>query len=385
MSKAKHFCNLCKVWCQGDPVSIKRHEAGLGHKNKVAHRLKAKRRGTPSAADPDVVRQVASIEAAAAASMRATAASGQFAGAVDVDVRSLGSGSSSVWREPGGGHRRGEGRYEGDPTADFYEQFDARSFRAPAAAPEEREEEDQGGEYVARGVRYLQGLAFADKFRTGSACETWDEAEERWRPAVVRLVKRYSSASGEERLFDIELNDKPETIDEGKSRVERHIRGARDALLRDVKAKDIRVVADAVQPEPRRPPPRPREALDENTGMGKWTTVAVRAVPEPAQPKKEDAASRRREDRESRRRQDAADRAKAMCDLEESRDALNSHISLFGATDVYRGVQLADEEPLAEAPTEEKTSVAPAVFKKRKVTAAFRQKKATSEPKSLVS
>lgn len=35
ISLPKHFCEYCKVWCQGDPASVKHHESGKKHKETV--------------------------------------------------------------------------------------------------------------------------------------------------------------------------------------------------------------------------------------------------------------------------------------------------------------------------------------------------------------
>lgn len=403
VSKPKHFCNLCKVWCQGDPVSIKRHEDGFGHKNKVAHRLKIRRRAQPSGNDPEVAKQLADIEAAAASSIQATVASGHFAGSIDVELGSARSAGART-RNLAGPRSGGKGWYEGDPTADFYEPFNARSFgeTQEAAQKDDEEEEDEGGEYIAKGVKYFQGKAHVDKFRTGGDCEVWVESCESWLPAVVRQVKRFSSANkGEERLYDIDLVGGEEPLrDEGGSRLERYMRAQRNNILVDVAAKDIRVAADpdgVWRPTARQdavvavsvPAVPSSQNVDENTGFGQWTTVAVREVDEAEEERKRLAAealsqAKRKAELRQKHDEDAAarDRAKFMCDIEERRDALNSHLGLFDRTDVYRGVKLANDDDTAPPRSSEveqsavtaESTAPPPVFKKRKVNSAFRKK-----------
>lgn len=405
VSNAKHFCNLCKVWCQGDPVSIKRHEEGPKHKDRVAARLKAARRKSQPS-DEDVARQLREIEAAAAESMRQTAASGTFAGTLDVDPT---VGVRPVRARPGIGPRPGEGWYKGDSTADFHDNFDAHSFRETRPAVRE-EDEDPGGEYVARGIKYFQGLAHRDKFVTRGLCELWVEATDKWLPAVVVQVKRFAAGDSEDRTYDVRLLvEPPELPSAGATRLERHLAAAaRDNLVRDVNAKDLRVKADSDGVwRPRRtddakvdearpffrdqtPIEAPPPQVDQNTGIGQWTTVAVREFDEAkeealrldAEAKRESLRARREQVRQAESRH-AADRARQLNAVEESRDALNSQLGVYDRTDVYRGIKLHADDDVFDAgsgaTTEEHSApdATQAVFKKRKKapnSTAFRRK-----------
>lgn len=400
VSRPKHFCTLCKVWCQGDPVSIKRHEEAPGHKNKLAHRLKAKRQSRQHPHSSDVAAQLSQIEAAAAASMRQTAASGAFAGAINTN-EFLSTEHSQPHRSGGGRTRDGGGRFEGDPTADFYENFNARSFQDDGKNAGEEEEEDLGGEYVVKGTRYFQGKAHAEKFRTGSDCQVWVESAESWLPGVIKRVKRYGSASGEERVFDVEVAAKDDEELTGESRVEKHLRRLRrnDTLMVDVDAKDIRVAGDPTDGVWRPPKSQPIPEMpttvaevDAHTGLGKWTTVSVRQVDEEEEERKRarrESQQAKREAKAQAAEQRAKDEARAASFLEENRQALNSHLGVYDRVDVYKGVKLVKDEDEEKAvnvvPTtkveeeEEESGISRAFsFKKRKVeNTRFRKKIAT--------
>ena len=70
VSQARHYCNYCKVWTSGSKESVRRHEEGARHKDRVAQILKKKRQGPRVPADArNLQKQLADIEAAAAASM----------------------------------------------------------------------------------------------------------------------------------------------------------------------------------------------------------------------------------------------------------------------------------------------------------------------------
>ena len=86
VSQARHYCNYCKVWTSGSKESVRRHEEGARHKDRVAQILKKKRQGPRVPADArNLQKQLADIEAAAAASMGASARGerGAFAGALN--------------------------------------------------------------------------------------------------------------------------------------------------------------------------------------------------------------------------------------------------------------------------------------------------------------
>ena len=449
VSKAKHYCNYCKVWCQGSKESIKRHEDGKWHKDRVAAILKKKRMGPQRTPDErDLQKQLAEIEAAAAASMGASARGdrGAFAGAMNVDASRLpqshngGAPSLKATSWPGmhdaGGHREQPREWAGHT-------WRMPGQGGPAAREEDEEEEallppDDDGTYVVRGTTYFAGDKHVDKLRTRGAVEVWLEAADAWVPAAIVKVKRFSKGadSGETRVYDVRLT-KPEPPtapptappppdaapaawdawrraeaarrappekEAPLSRTARHLAAVNgdDAILKDIRAKDLRVAAGAdgeFEPETvdfadgaDRPPPESvpapvPEERDEATGLGKWQTVSVRLVDEAAEAAKAEAQRKRDADRAARadakRRRDEtadADRADWMCEREAAADALSSQLGVNDRTDEYRGIKLApDARPAAEdAPAPARPPRAPALpppaFKKRRVNAAFRKK-----------
>ena len=419
MSNPRHYCPICRVWCQGDKESIRRHEMGMGHKSKAEARLKAKR-STPNAEDPEVHAELARIEARAAAKTAATMRTGNFAGTVDSSY--VQSGSFDV-QGPGRRllNRDGQGRYQGDATADWYDTFNARSFEKNVKEEEKKDEEDDGGEYEIRGVKYFQGKTHSAKFVTNAPCDVWDPALEEWRSGVIVRVKRWSTAEEELRGYDIRLDDDVRAVPntESSSRIDRHFANVlhrEGRVLKDVNAKDLRVRAGtdgkwappslSLKPEQpewlqqvslddiarkQQPPisssddrqdqPQEERDVDENTGIGGWETVAVREIDEVKEEEDRRAAEERRLERKeeassslSKEDQAAADRAKELCDLEEARDARNTHLGVHESTTVYKGVPLAANDDI-KPPLPVSSEASTTSFKKRRTQhTSFRHK-----------
>ena len=126
VSQARHYCNYCKVWTSGSKESVRRHEEGARHKDRVAQILKKKRQGPRVPADArNLQKQLADIEAAAAASMGASARGerGAFAGALNAGGLNVSApagrgGRPTTWPGMGeaGGHRAPPPREWTGPT-----------------------------------------------------------------------------------------------------------------------------------------------------------------------------------------------------------------------------------------------------------------------------
>uniref|UniRef100_A0A7S3ZW05 Matrin-type domain-containing protein n=1 Tax=Pelagomonas calceolata TaxID=35677 RepID=A0A7S3ZW05_9STRA len=439
VSQARHYCNYCKVWTSGSKESVRRHEEGARHKDRVAQILKKKRQGPRVPADArNLQKQLADIEAAAAASMGASARGerGAFAGALNAGGLNVSApagrgGRPTTWPGMGeaGGHRAPPPREWTGPTWQMPRSADdaeAMEGHRPAG-------DDDAGEYTVRGVLYFAGERHPDKLRTRGVCEVWLESADAWVPATILKVKRHAKGAegGEVRTYDVRLLPRdaapagpppapgppldaaPErrvpwhaaTAETAAapplSRTAAHLAAvARDATLRDLAAADLRVAAvdgayvprtvdcddgaDAPPPESVRP--AAPIARDEATGLGVWQTVAVRQVDDAAEAS---AGARRREnadaarDKRDRQRREAAgsidDRARQMCERAERVEALSSQLGVHDRTDEYRGIKLADDDAAAaeRAPQPARDPGAPPpAFKRRKVHAAFRKKKA---------
>ena len=158
VSQARHYCNYCKVWTSGSKESVRRHEEGARHKDRVAQILKKKRQGPRVPADArNLQKQLADIEAAAAASMGASARGerGAFAGALNAGGLNVSApagrgGRPTTWPGMGeaGGHRAPPPREWTGPT-----------WQMPRSADDAEAMEDQrpagaaaAGEYTVRGA-----------------------------------------------------------------------------------------------------------------------------------------------------------------------------------------------------------------------------------------
>ena len=77
-SNAKHYCKYCKVWMQGDKISIKNHEQGKRHREVMFEFKKEQREAKRGAAmdERELQKQLRDIERAAAAAVDQDMASG---------------------------------------------------------------------------------------------------------------------------------------------------------------------------------------------------------------------------------------------------------------------------------------------------------------------
>ena len=158
VSQARHYCNYCKVWTSGSKESVRRHEEGARHKDRVAQILKKKRQGPRVPADArNLQKQLADIEAAAAASMGASARGerGAFAGALNAGGLNVSApagrgGRPTTWPGMGeaGGHRAPPPREWTGPTW----QMPRSADDAEAMEDQRPAGDDDAGEYTVRGA-----------------------------------------------------------------------------------------------------------------------------------------------------------------------------------------------------------------------------------------
>ena len=193
VSQARHYCNYCKVWTSGSKESVRRHEEGARHKDRVAQILKKKRQGPRVPADArNLQKQLADIEAAAAASMGASARGerGAFAGALNAGGLNVSApagrgGRPTTWPGMGeaGGHRAPPPREWTGPTW----QMPRSADDAEAMEDQRPAGDDDAGEYTVRGAlpahfraiesvslapRSLVGRAFSQAYSTSRANDT---------------------------------------------------------------------------------------------------------------------------------------------------------------------------------------------------------------------
>ena len=193
VSQARHYCNYCKVWTSGSKESVRRHEEGARHKDRVAQILKKKRQGPRVPADArNLQKQLADIEAAAAASMGASARGerGAFAGALNAGGLNVSApagrgGRPTTWPGMGeaGGHRAPPPREWAGPTW----QMPRSADDAEAMEDQRPAGDDDAGEYTVRGAlpahfwaiesvsltpSSLVGRAFSQAYSTSRANDT---------------------------------------------------------------------------------------------------------------------------------------------------------------------------------------------------------------------
>ena len=220
VSNAKHYCKYCKVWMQGDRVSIRNHESGKRHQEALLEFKKERSEAKRGAAldERELQKQLREIEKAAAAAVDQDLASGAVRFSEKVSgafVASRYGGSSRGAPPPpppppgaGGGSIlerqratvRGAGGDGGewDCPACGAHNFKSRTacFRCSAPRPPqpgepgyENEAAPDDGVYTIKGVTYLDGKIHEAKLRRNTTAQVWVEAREEWFDCVVLAVK----------------------------------------------------------------------------------------------------------------------------------------------------------------------------------------------------
>ncbi|EEY61616.1 uncharacterized protein PITG_01944 [Phytophthora infestans T30-4] len=272
VSKERHYCKYCNVWMQSDRVSIKHHEQGRRHKEKVDETLKQKRKAKSDAnnSQRELQDQLKQIEEAAQAKY-----------AQDMATR----------RAPPPPPRPGQSNAPPPPPR-RPGQSAGRQFRPPVQLEEEPEdEEDDNGVYAVRGVVYLEGKKHESQLETGSACQIWVEEAEQWVDALVeqatvhtvpntevsfrRFTVMYMLPPSEEAMKN---GEKAEPMTENEVLADR-LRIPLPANVTLEAAEEMveqwRNGDDATQTNT-----KPSVIIDETTGMGVWSTVEVRQIDE---------------------------------------------------------------------------------------------------------
>ncbi|EGZ21261.1 hypothetical protein PHYSODRAFT_497071 [Phytophthora sojae] len=273
VSRERHYCKYCNVWMQSDKLSIKHHEQGRRHKEKVEETFKAKRqtKSDASSAQKELRDQLQQIEEAAQAKYE----------------------QDMAGRAPPPPPRR-PGQPNAPPPPPRRPGQSGGQYRPPAMQekePQEEEEEDDKGVYAVRGVVYLEGKKHETQLETGSACQIWVEEAEQWIDALVERATVHTVPNTELsfRRFtvmymlppseDAEKNeDKPKPVTEHEVLADRLRIPLPANVTLEAAEKMVdqwRNGGDAAGVETHAP-----VVIDETTGMGEWSTVEVRQIDE---------------------------------------------------------------------------------------------------------
>ncbi|KAF4040691.1 U1 zinc finger [Phytophthora infestans] len=359
VSKERHYCKYCNVWMQSDRVSIKHHEQGRRHKEKVDETLKQKRKAKSDAnnSQRELQDQLKQIEEAAQAKYAQDMATrrappppprpGQSNAPPPPPRRPGQSAGSAPRPPPRQGQRNSIAAVAAPPPP--RQLSSGGQFRPPVQLEEEPEdEEDDNGVYAVRGVVYLEGKKHESQLETGSACQIWVEEAEQWVDALVeqatvhtvpntevsfrRFTVMYMLPPSEEAMKN---GEKAEPMTENEVLADR-LRIPLPANVTLEAAEEMveqwRNGDDATQTNT-----KPSVIIDETTGMGVWSTVEVRQIDESPEAVVKRAAEA---EAEVERTAEEQKRLDALEDFSSQGDNALGAFNPWGGS--YKGVNLDD-------------------------------------------
>ncbi|TDH68239.1 hypothetical protein CCR75_006738 [Bremia lactucae] len=376
VSKERHYCKYCNVWMQSDKPSIKHHEHGRKHKEKVEETLKLKRQAKSDAnkSQRELHDQLEAIEKAAQAKYAQ-------------DMANLRAPNRLKQKTPPPPPRRdqdqprpiarppllGATKPSSHSYATLSHQVPHREHEYPPVeiqVPIKEDENDQGV-YAVRGSVYLDGRKHSEQLGTGSACQIWVEDVEEWIDALVEhvTVQTIPNTTQSFRRFTVMyLLQKPASTtfsgENLKPTVEHKVVAdrLRIPLPQTVTLEAAKTLVEQWRNnrEATGEARRSSVAIDETTGMGEWTTVAIREIDETQQ----DVATRVAEAENEQLRKEQA-RLDAMDALSQGDNALDAY-NPYGGT--YKGVNLDAAAPFTASSRQEAmpdTTMETIRFKKR--------------------
>jgi hypothetical protein len=278
---SRHYCEVCRTWTQGDPVSVRVHARGNRHARAVREKEQATAaaRSAAERGQREVDRELAAIDRAARAALGLAPAAATGPAPAREAPRQARQGAAPA---------RGEAAEE---------------------APEEDGDEDSPfallsgeqvlGQYEIDGVVYLEGRLHHDLLQVGRRCEAivlekpapraadrgeGGSAEALEQPEPAAEEHEEAAAAGDE--AEEEVWRQAEVVEAanmagGKPQRRLTLRFLPDGPTCVVPAKDIRIVAP---PPPPIPPPVAR---------GEWSVVSVRVVTDEGAPAAAPAAEPR--------------------------------------------------------------------------------------------
>ncbi|RQM15907.1 hypothetical protein DD237_002721 [Peronospora effusa] len=356
VSRERHYCKYCNVWMQNDKLSIKHHEHGRRHKEKVEETLKLKRQTKLDAerSQKELCDQLRQIEEEAHAKHEQDMANRSRRPPPPPPRPGQNNAPPPPPRKPGQIHATPHYIGQISGKASLVHSTTRKSFTDAPYCPvidHEKEEEEKrkedNGVYSVRGVVYLEGKKHETQLESGSACQIWVEEVEQWLDALVEQATVHTVPNTDLafRRFTVMYMLPPS--EEGLTNGDK----AKPITERDVLADRLRI------PLPTNVTLETAEkmvnqwrtgetaevatwapvVIDETTGMGEWSTVEVRHIDE-----SEEAVAKRAEEAEAeairlaeeRKRLDALDHSSTQGD-----NALGA-FNPWGGN--YKGVNVED-------------------------------------------
>ncbi|POM69594.1 WW domain-binding protein 4 [Phytophthora palmivora] len=349
VSRERHYCKYCNVWMQSDKLSIKHHEQGRKHKDKVDETLKRKRKAKTDASnsEKELQDQLKEIEAAAQAKY-----------AQDMARRAPPPPPRSGAPPPPPRNRTTPtppsrtAQSNGNTAVALSGRQPVGVYRPPIVQEEEPEEdEDDHGVYAVRGVVYLEGKKHESQLETGSACQIWVEEAEQWIDALVeqatvhtvpntdrsfrRFTVMYMLPLSEEA---VKSGEKPKPMTEREVLADRLRIPLPDNVTLEAAEKMVEQWRNGGNTE------RSSVLIDETTGMGVWSTVEVRQIDESPEAVAKRAAEA---EAETARLAEEQKRLEALEDFSSQGDNALGAFNPWGGS--YKGVNLDDGAAAADS------------------------------------
>ncbi|GMF24501.1 unnamed protein product [Phytophthora lilii] len=213
--------------------------------------------------------------------------------------------------------------------------------------PEEKDEDDKGV-YAVRGVVYLEGKKHETQLETGSACQIWVEDAEQWLDALVEQATVHTVPNTELsfRRFTImymlppseeasKNGEKPQPVTEREVLADR----LRIPLPANVTLEAAETMVDQWRNggDAAASGTQSSVVIDETTGMGEWSTVEVRQIDESPEAVAQRAAEA---EAEVARLEEEQKRLDALEDFSGQGDNALGAFNPWGGS--YKGINLDD-------------------------------------------
>nr|CCA20857.1 conserved hypothetical protein [Albugo laibachii Nc14] len=265
-SNERYFCKYCDIWLQGDSISVRHHEKSKRHLDRIQEKLKAKRQAKVKSEreDKDLKKQLDEIERTAHARF-----------AEDMKGKSSKYANNKAFTSKP--FRRPKTKTFSDGTSSWP--------LYPVAVPEEKEpvderKKDDLGVYSVRDQVFLDGKCHEGQIFAQSACQIWVEELEEWRDALVDAAVRHSvpNTSLSLRHYQITYMDpsQNQVITEKEVTADRlRILLPAGTTLEEAEEMIRKAGCGGASDTTESHGP-----VDESTGMGEWSTVLVREIPD---------------------------------------------------------------------------------------------------------
>ncbi len=241
----RHYCKVCNAWMASDKMSIRTHQNGSKHKQKIAEALKAKRdeKASKEREEKQLMQQMADIENAARAAVSS-----------DRDLGQLSFYNNNAPAVP-----------VGPPPSHSSQQHQPQTPTVPVV---DIKKEDRGNKKQEKRIIEKRVPATLETLSSGITCELYFEDSDCWKPGVISIV------NDDGKTFDITYFKSEE-------------RGAMvPEMESNVSVDRIQLIVqleEAAKSEAEHTKEVEQEILQtapvvESSGLGRWQTLSVREV-----------------------------------------------------------------------------------------------------------